>query len=181
MKELAGYIAVGLVSLIVGLLLQRFREKPRLLCWVPGSFIFNIKTPELKLRTDFLTIQNVGRQPATNIEIIHKIRPDHFQFSIPIDFVELATPNGEHVIKIASLGPKEHINIQLLSHMNDPLLLNVRSSEGRAKLIKVRMSRAVAKPLQYFQGLVVVLGLGFLIYWVVNALVFLSRAIGVIN
>lgn len=178
MKVISGYIVTGLVSLLIGLVLQRLRDKPRLLYWLPGSFLFQLKTPEIALRTDSLTIQNVGRQTATNIEIVHKARPDHFQFSTPIDFTEGSNPSGEHIIRITSLGPKEHINIQLLSHTNQPVLLNVRSAEGRAQLIQVSLQRVVSKPVRVFAGLLLFLGTGFFLYWVVAAVCFLSRAIG---
>src|SRR4030095_5332195 len=87
MEGAIGYIATGLVSLIVGLFLERLKGKPRLLYWLPGSFLFQLKHPNVALRTDSLTIQNVGRHPATNVEIVHKARPDHFQFSTPVDSV----------------------------------------------------------------------------------------------
>lgn len=107
MEQLAGYIATGIMSLIVGFLLQRFKSRPKLLYWVPGSFLFELNDPKVNLRTDSLTIQNDGRETAHSIEIVHKYRPDHFQFSVPVAFSEETTPNGEHVIKIPSLGPKE--------------------------------------------------------------------------
>ena len=52
MEQLIGYIATGVVSLVVGLFLQRLQAKPKLLYWVPGSFMFNLKEPQLALRTD---------------------------------------------------------------------------------------------------------------------------------
>ena len=181
MEHISGYIATGLVSLVVGLLLQRLKERPKLLYWIPGSFLFQLKSPAIALRTDSLTIQNVGRQPATNIEIVHQVRPDHFQFSTQIDFSEVTTPTGEHVIKIPSLGPQEHINIQLLSHMKQPILLNVRSSEGRAQLIQVYLQRVMSKVLQWLAGFLMLLGTGFLLYWLVAAIVFISQSIGIVK
>lgn len=181
MDHLSGYIATGLVSLAVGLLLQRFKDRPKLLYWIPGSFLFQLQTPAIALRTDSLTIQNVGRQPATDIEIIHKARPDHFQFSTQIDFTEGTTPTGEHVIKIPSLGAKEHINIQLLGHTNQPVLLGVRSAEGRAQPIQVHLQRVVPKAVQWLAGFLMLAGTGFLLYWAVSAVAFLSRAIGVLK
>jgi energy-converting hydrogenase Eha subunit A len=141
MAETVGYIATGLISLVVGLFLERLKDKPRLLYWLPGSFLFQLKTPAIALRTDSLTIQNVGRHPATNIEIVHKAKPDHFQFSTAVDFTEATTPTGEHVIRIASLGPKEFVNLQLLSHTNPAAILNVRCAEGPAQLIQVHLQR----------------------------------------
>jgi hypothetical protein len=162
-------------------MLQRLKERPRLLYWLPGSFLFQIKNPDVPLRTDSLTIQNVGHLPATDIEIVHKARPDHFQFSTPIDFTEVTNPSGEHVIKIASLGAKEHINIQLLSHTTQPVLLNVRSAEGRAELIQVQLQRILPKLVQVIFWLLFLLGTGFFLYWVAASAFFLSRAIGIIT
>src|SRR5690606_24733949 len=115
MDQLIGYVATGIVSLVVGLLLQKYQAKPKLLYWVPGTFTFTLNDPKLLIRTDSLTIQNDGKKPASNIEIIHKEKPDHFQFSTAISYSEEITPSGEHVIKIPSLGAKEYVNIQLLS------------------------------------------------------------------
>jgi len=179
MENIAGYIATGLVSLFVGLVIQRFKDKPRLLYWLPGSFVFKLQDPKVTLRTDSLTIQNVGRQASSNIEIIHKARPDHFQFSQPVDFSEHTTPSGEHIIKIASLGPKEHVNIQLMSHRSVPILGNVRSAEGQAQLIQVRLQRVFPKLLTAFAGGFMLLGFGFFLYWSVLAILFLSKAMGI--
>lgn len=181
MEHISGYIATGLVSLTVGLLLQRMKDRPKLLYWIPGSFLFQLTTPQIALRTDSLTIQNIGRQPATDVEIIHKARPDHFQFSTHIDFSEATTPTGEHVIKIPSLGAKEHVNIQLLSHTAQPVLLAVRSAEGSAQLIQVQLQRVVPKAIQWLGGFLVLAGFGFSLYWVVSVVAYLSQATGVLK
>ena len=178
MEQLIGYIATGVVSLVVGLFLQRLQAKPKLLYWVPGSFMFNLKEPQLALRTDALTIQNDGRMPATNVEIIHRQRPDHFQFSTAISYVEENGPDGTHIIRIPSLGSKEFVNIQLLSHVQEPVLLNVRCAEGPAQLIQVHLQRVYPKWFQVFVGMLIVLGFGFLLYWVGSAIIFVSKSIG---
>lgn len=180
MDNFVGYLATGLVSLFVGLLLQRLKDRPRLLYWLPGTFLFELKEPkDLQLRTDSLTVQNVGRKPATNVEIIHKTRPDHFQFLTAVSFVEETSPAGEHVIKIPSIGPKEHINIQLLSHVAAPILLNIRSDEGKAQLIQVHLQRILPKAAQALAAALLLIGFGFVLYWVVAAVIFLSKSIGV--
>jgi hypothetical protein len=179
MEPLVGYIATGVVSLVVGLLLQRFQSKPKLLYWLPGSFLFELKDPKIALRTDSLTIQNVGRESATDVEIVHKFQPDHFQFSTSLSYTEISNPNGEHIIKIPSLGAKEHVNIQLLSHSQMPVLLNVRSSTGPAQLIQVHLQRIFSKAFNAFIALLLILGFGFSLYWVIRSVIFLSRSIGI--
>ncbi|MCR8922516.1 hypothetical protein NO559_07010 [Dasania sp. GY-MA-18] len=138
MDPIIGYIATGVISLTVGLLLQFLKSKPRLKYFLPGTFLFQINEPRADIRTDSLTIENFGLKTATNIEIIHKDKPDHFQFSQAIGFSESTNPDGSHITKIPSLGPKEHVNIQYLSHAKAPVLLNIRSDSGTAKQIQVR-------------------------------------------
>lgn len=178
MEQLIGYIATGVISLVVGILLQRFAAKPRLLCWLPGSFRFELEEPEVQLQTDSLTIQNVGRQPATHIQIVHRARPDHFQFSTPIAYTEDTNPNGEHITKIESLGPKEYINIQYLSHTTLPMLLSVRSDHGQAKVIQVVLRQLYSQWVNYLASTFMVIGFGFIFYWLVMSVVYLSKAIG---
>lgn len=179
MESLVGYIATGLVSLIVGLLLQRLQSKPKLLYWLPGSFTFEVQDPKVVLGTDSLTIQNDGRKTATNIEIIHKQRPDHFQFSTAIVYSEAEAPNGNHVIKIPSLGPKEFINIQLLSHTQRASLLNVRSEDGPAQLIGVHLQRLYPKWLMLGSALLILIGAGFCLYWLIASIIYLTVSIGI--
>jgi len=181
MEHISGYIFTGVVSLIVGFLLQRMQARPKLLYWIPGSFLFQVRNPDVALRTDSLTIQNIGRRPATDIEIIHRTRPDHFQFSTQIDFSEATTPTGEHVIRIPSLGAKEYVNIQLLSHTTQPVLLNVRSAQGRAQLIQVQLQRILPKPAVWLFWLFAFTGMGFVFYWLLSAIIFLSHAIGIVK
>lgn len=57
MGQLVGYIATGIVSLVVGLLLQRFQSKPKLLYWLPGSFLFELKDP--KMNTPRITLVSI--------------------------------------------------------------------------------------------------------------------------
>ena len=145
--------------------------------WVAG-FVWNQWQPWSGIRTDALTIQNDGRMPATNVAIIHRQRPDHFQFSTAISYVEEHGPDGAHIIRIPSLGSKEFVNIQLLSHVQEPVLLNVRCAEGPAQLIQVHLQRVYPKWFQGFVGLLIILGFGFLLYWVGSAIIFVSKSIG---
>lgn len=180
MEGTAGYIATGIISLMVGIFLDRLQAKPKLLYWLPGSFLFQIQQPRVAIRTDSLTVQNVGRRSATNVEIIHRAKPDHFQFSTPVDFTENVTPTGEHIIRISSLGPKEFVNLQLLSHTNPAAILNVRCAEGQAQLIQVHLQRLLPRAIQFLAGGLMLLGAGFCVYWVLQTIAYLSRAMDLV-
>jgi hypothetical protein len=165
MDPIIGHVITGVIALFVGLALRRFADKPKLQYFIPSTFFFDIKDPNLKLQTDSLTIQNAGRKSATNIEIVHKDKPDHFQFSQAISYKEELNPNGEHLIKIENLGPKEFLNIQYLSHSKLPVLLRVRSDQGSAQLIQVQFQQIYAKWLLFLVGILMVSGFGLFVYW----------------
>ncbi|ERS84829.1 hypothetical protein Q672_18015 [Marinobacter sp. EVN1] len=168
MDPILKYIVTGLVSLSVGLLLQRFQARPNLKYFLPGTFLFDVTDPKVSIRTDSLTIQNFGRKAAQNIEIIHKERPDHFQFSQAMGFEEEHAPDGSHITKISSLGPKEFINIQYLSHIKPPVLLNVRSEDGPAKLIQVQFQRLYPQWFNFSAAALLLVGLGTILYGIVK-------------
>src|SRR6266850_5663939 len=112
MADLTGYVATGVISLAVGWLLKYIEPKSKLLYWFPHNFLFHLKNENVALQTNALTIQNVGRRPAENVEIVHKQRPDFFQLAPAMPFAEETTANGEHVIRVATLGPKEVFTLQ---------------------------------------------------------------------
>ncbi len=68
----------------------------------------------------------------------------------------------------------------MMSHVKVPVLLNVRSAEGRAHQIQVHLQRLIPKWVIYGVALVTFIGLGFITYWFFNAIIFLSKTIGVI-
>ena len=178
MDPLIGYVAAIIVSLVTGLLLQRFADKPDLTFFLPGPYVYELKNPVMSIRTDSLTLQNFGRKPATNIEIVHKEKPDHFQFSQAMDFTEEYNPSGEHLTKIASLGPKEFVNIQYLSHLQPPVLLSVRSDHGQAKLVQVHFQKVLPRPLLLLWWAVLFSGIGALFFLAIKASLFIGQIIG---
>jgi hypothetical protein len=175
MDPIIGYVITGIISLVVGLALQRSVGKAKLQYFLPGTFLFNIDNPKVSLQTDSLTIQNSGRKSSTNIEIVHKAKPDHFQFSQAIAYKEEFNPNGEHILKITSLGPKEHLNIQYLSHTTLPVLLRVRSDQGSAQLIQVQFQPVFPKYIIFLIVLLMLSGFGGLTYVAIKAVYFISQ------
>lgn len=180
MEGLGGYIFTGLISLVVGLLLQRLQPQVKLRYWMPHTFFFDLQQENVVLQTDSLSVQNLGRKAATNVEIIHKTRPDFFKFAPSIHFEEAHTPDGEHVIRIPSLGPKEHVFLQLLSYKTAPKLMNVRSSEGPATWMQIQVQPWVPPWAQKVATGFILLGVALTLYWVIRVAWHLSKTIGII-
>jgi hypothetical protein len=164
MESLGGYLATIVVSLIGGYLAQFLTPKSKLLCWSPHNFIFNLQQEKVVLQSNAITVQNVGRLPAVNIEIIHQQKPDFFELFPAVQYQESINSNGEHVIKISSLGPKEWLMVQLLSYKTTPNLKNVRWEYGQAKWVQIQPQRVWPKWLLIVANVLFLVGLGTLIY-----------------
>ena len=180
MFDPTGYIVTGVVSLAVGYALRRLEPKSKIVYWLPHTFFFDLKNEKVVLLTNALTVQNIGSRPAERIEIIHKARPDFFQFAPAVDFEEATSPTGEHILRIQSLAPKEVVTLQLLSYKSSaPVLMNIRSKEKPAESIAIQPQRIVARWLQLVIVLLLIVGLGFSTYWLIRAVVHISQQIGV--
>jgi hypothetical protein len=178
MDSLVGYVATIVVALIVGYLSQFLQPRSKLLCWLPHNFTFELKKEGLVLVANSLTVQNVGRQAAEDIEIIHKSRPDFFQLSPAVAFEESTTPNDEHVIRLKALGPKEWVFLQLLSYKTVPVLQNVRSKDGQGQFIAIQPQRVFPRWRIVTLQLLFIVGAGTVAYWLIRSGIFVFHQAG---
>lgn len=169
MDTLYGYIATIVVSLLSGYLAQFLRPRSKLLCWSPHNFIFNLRNEGVLLQTNSLTVQNVGRLPAEDVEIIHKQPPDFFELFPSMQYEEVTNPNGEHVIKLKSLGPKEWVLVQLLSYKTPPVFNNVRWKHGQGKWVTIQPQCVLPKWLLVLLNALVLIGVGTIVYFLIRA------------
>lgn len=180
MEGLAGYIATGVVTFVVGLLLRNLEPKAKVVYWSPHSFFFDVPEPKVVLKTDSVTVQNMGRREAEDVEIVFKSRPDYFKVNPSISYVEEENPDGEFILKVPTLGPKEFFTLQILSFATLPNIQNIRSNAGPASFIQVQLQRQLSRLALLLLGVLLVVGLGFSVYWFIRAIVFVSEGIGLV-
>jgi hypothetical protein len=180
MDTLGGYIATIVVSLIIGYVSQFLKPRSKLLCWSPHNFYFDLKTQGVVLQTNSLTLQNVGRLPAEEIEIIHKQKPDFFELFPSMTYEETTNPNGEHVITIRNLGPKEWVLVQLLSYTNAPVVKNVRWKGGHATWVQIQPQRVWPRWLVNIVTAILFVGCGTLVYAAIRLGIYFARQAGYI-
>lgn len=185
MGTIKSYVVTGVISIVSGWILRNTEFKPKLCYWFPHNFIYDITLPSgvpYIVQTSSITVQNLGRKVSEGIEIVHKTRPDHFQFYPSIPFHEETTSSGEHIIKVDNLGPKEFFTLQVLNFISLPgkaPLLNIRSMEGAAKQITIQLQRLWPKWLNLIVAGLVLVGASFSIYWLTKAIIFISQSIGI--
>jgi len=177
MDSLTGYIATIIVSLIIGYLSRFIEPKSKLLAWFPHNFLFNLQKEGVIIQTNSLTVQNWGRKAAEGIEIIHKAKPDFFEIHPSVKFSESTNPNGEHIIHLETLGPKEWFVLQLLSYKTVPKLQNVRWKGGQCKWIQIVPQRVLPKTLLLALQLFMFVGIGTIAYWIIRAVLLLNSQV----
>ncbi len=146
MDSLTGYVATGLVMLIVGLLLRELEPKVKVVWWSPHQFQFQLPQPPNILLTHAITIQNIGRKKAEGIEIVHTSKPSFFQLQPPLNYVESYTPQGEHIVRVDSLaeGVLHHPIPEHVTCATAPIhTLNGWPCTGHPNSIPTRFSKVV--------------------------------------
>lgn len=181
MDSLTSYIVTGFVMLVVGLLLRELEPKVKIVYWSPHYFFFQVTQPKVDLLTQSITVQNTGRRRAEEIEIVHKKKPDFFKLQPALDYEEDLTPAGEHVIRVKSLGPKEFFTIQFLSYATVPELQYVRSTAGHAQLIQTQFQRVFPRWFNAFVVLMMLIGIAFVVYWMIQVGVFILKGAGALG
>jgi hypothetical protein len=207
--KVAGALITALIGFVVWLIQRRLEPSTRLRFWVPHDFLFQLpfapgplqppapdaqergetqpEVPEqavphqpFVIRTNTLTVQNLGRKLADKVQIIHADRPDHFQMHPRRNYADECAPDGTHIITIDSLGPREVVHVQLLSYRHNPVLVGVRSKEGEAKPVGFQIQRVWPRWLIVLVLICMFVGAFAILYWLVLAVIFISRAIGLL-
>jgi len=177
METFFPYFLTGIISFTVGFLLKHVYPKAKVVWWSSHSFWFNVPEGDriITIFTHAITIQNLGRKPAENIEIIHKAKPDHFKLEPPLNYQEDQTPSGEHIIRISNLSSKSFFTIEFLSYLSLPELLYIHSKDGEAKSIRIQPQQVLSKNWKAFAQLMYWIGLCFTFYWLIRAIIFVSQ------
>lgn len=162
-------LVTSFCSLIIGILLKYIEPKAKLVYWFPHNFLFNLSEPKVLLQTNSLTIQNIGRKSAEEIEIIHSHEPDFFEIHPSVSY-EAVEKNGKHIVTIPFLGSKEFITLQILSYKSVPQILTVRSKEGMAQQIPITIQRLFPVWVNYTAVFLMLLGVATLVVAVVSYL-----------
>jgi hypothetical protein len=204
MNSLAGYVATICVAIIVAYLSQFLLPRIKIRYWLPSNFLYTVPAnaavnpgqpgqpaaPQLPppqaagqpappapflIQTNALTIQNFGRKAAQWVEIVHRRRPDFFQLYPSLNYTEITTPSGEHIIRIESLAHKESVTLQLLSYVRQPELLYIRSEAGHASQMPWMVVRKFPKWVYAAIQLLILVGAGFSAYWLIRIAIYLFK------
>ncbi|MGC3030222.1 hypothetical protein ACPUER_34740 [Burkholderia sp. DN3021] len=180
--KLISAIVTGVIGFLFWAIQRRLEPGAKLGWWIPHDFLFSLPIPPnpLRIQTSTLTVQNLGRKAAEDVQIMHQTKVDHFQLHPRRDYAETVAADGTHTINVGSLGAKEWLQLQVLSHATPPVLVGIRSKDGPAKNVRFHIVRKFPKPVEVLLGVSALLGGFAILYWIVRAVLFISRANGML-
>jgi hypothetical protein len=182
-KELTSLL-VPLVGAIVAAL---FRARAKLI-WSVHSWK-NLLTEEfvavevgppakklVNVHTATLFFQNLGREAATEIEIVFNWKPPIFQIWPTRQYITATNPDGRFIIKFPNLAPKESLGIDLLSVRNElPALIQCRSLQGNAKKIETTPQQVHPAWKLWMVAFLMFMGLVSSIYLIISIIQFFAH------
>jgi len=205
MDTLAGYIASLCMGAAATYLSQFLKPKVKIRYWLAHSFMYTIPNnqanptpnpapalppppagnpvpppiapPNFLLLTQALTIQNLGRESAAWVEIVHRRKPDFFQLYPTLNYTENTTATGEHTLRVQSLAPKEFFTIQFLCYTHPPELAFIRSNAGHASLMPWLIVRKYPTWVYALMWFALIIGAGFAAYWIIKGAAFIFKSI----
>lgn len=152
------------------------QPKAHIIYGIGHGFCFNVpqntpNTSPLLISTQTIFIGNNGRAPVNNLEIYFNFKPEHFEIWPTLDFKPSTTPQNHFVIRLDSLGKKEHFSIELIqSQINPPTLLKVRTTDREWKETSLTFQKVYPKWFNTIALTLLLLGVYQLSVWLVKLL-----------
>jgi len=159
----------GIVGFLGAYLLKYIEPVANTILWNPHSFTFAVEN--LNIATNSVTVQNLGRKAAENIEIIYQYKPDSYKIW-PERIAEAKTnDDGTFIILLKSLGRKEYFSIESLHYQGlHPEIVNARTKEGPIKTVKFNSQRAQPQWKAWTGRVIFLIGIGTIGYWTLQLL-----------
>jgi hypothetical protein len=117
------------------------------------------------VRAASLFVNNTGRDGASDLEIVFNWKPPYLNIWPQRDYTVGTNPDGRYIIKVANLGTKEFLGLDLLAvNAELPDVVQVRSSQGAGVQITMVPQPVYAKWKIICARFLVFMGLASVIY-----------------
>ncbi|MGD0591981.1 MAG: hypothetical protein ABSA44_14470 [Bacteroidota bacterium] len=153
-----------------------FEKKVRFVMWLSHRYEFKIPIIEERNVTVFVQtvrLDNLGKLAITDVEIVHKLKPDFFAFDPPQPYEEKTLPDGSHLVAIKSIAPHSGFSMQYFCYINYPNITYIRSTQGYAEVVPVIPNIVIPKTKMFIFKIIVIVGSTTLIYWTIRLGAFL--------
>ncbi len=174
-----------LIPFITWLLTRFLKDKAKLQVAIPHQFDFivqepirdvegNITAPTQSVKTSSFIIRNIGRIPATKVELVFNWKPMCLNLWPVRHYEDHTEQDRRYVLIFDSLAPNEVLGVEILTVNADiPSLITVRSTESNAKYINMYPQPVVGYGMRIFITTLLTLGLSAGVYLLLVLIQFL--------
>ncbi len=131
------------------------------------------------LNTLTITLQNLGRAPAEDVQIVHYWLPENYTISPPMQSRKISLPEGQEAIVLDRILPRQTVTISYLYSTAPPNKSRVHSyvstQDHIAKQIEVGLSRRRPKWIVLLRQGLMLLGAGSAFYGLYKIAVWILR------
>lgn len=158
----------GIVTLAAIFISYALQGRARLIVFSPNSSFFMLQplgqgVQPLHINSGQVILQNQGRQPAKEVEIIagQGMPPAGYNIVPQVGHTTHVDATGRWTVVLPFIAPKEVVTIQIL---NGPPIDNIRSKSCSVKYVPVMYQRVYPQWLNTIAAVLVVLGVFSLTY-----------------
>jgi hypothetical protein len=151
-----GFIYAISLSAFTALLISFFRPSVKI-TWGSTSLSFHDfrltekEDSQVIIATEKFYVQNVGKQPAKAVELIHSNIPSSYTLWPPRDHVSNAMPNGGFSIRVPSIAPSELLIVDTVDiSSRNVKLLSVNCPDALTKNVEFAAQRQFGKAFNGF-------------------------------
>lgn len=174
-----------LIPFITWLLTRFLKDKVKLQVAIPHQYDFlvqeplrdvdgKILSPTQSVKTSSFIIRNVGRIPATKVELVFNWKPMYLNLWPVRHYQDYIEPDNRYVLIFDSLAPDEALHIEVLTVNTElPNLITVRSTESNGKYINMHPQPVVGNGRRIFITILLALGMSAGVYLLLVLIQFL--------
>ncbi len=161
------------IALIITYVRWLFRAKVEIIWGSTSLSYHNFKLTEdgapIAVSTEKLYVQNVGKKPASNIELILTDIPTSYTLWSPRDHQSKAMAGGGFSITVPSLASSELLIVDVIDiDSRNPKLLSVNCPDAIPKVVQYEAQRQFGKYLEAIAAFLMFVGLIACIYVVLK-------------
>ncbi|WP_417410528.1 hypothetical protein [Hoeflea sp.] len=155
-----------LFTLLVGVIYWIFRRRVKLVWGMSSNSIHfpPAENEKIEIYAEKYYVQNVGKKPAHNIEIVMTYRPDDVSLYQPRDHKENMNPNGKFIISIPFIAPGELVVLDVLYISKRAAVVeSVKCDEALGKQVGFVTNRRFGHAFNFTAIALFFLGIAFLV------------------
>jgi hypothetical protein len=168
------------ISVVTAVLLWLFRARVKII-W--GSTTFNYHEFRLKpdaapisISTEKYFVQNVGRKPASSVEMVFSAVPTSYTLWPPMDHTSKLSPNGNFHLHVPSLAPFQLLIVDAIDiGLNNPKIIAVNCPDAITNPVRFGPQRQFGVGVTVLVGFLMLSGLIGVIYLLLQ--IFLGLAV----